>query len=131
MNANIFLIQTHPTFPSIFLTGDYEGQIIVWDVSKGVVLKVFKEKFYKAQSYAIPNPILESQFFPNGLQFLVSTYYGTVSLYGYGACHNISLQPDEQFFEKEIMRSQGERRQMNIEGELTEQINGKKYINLA
>ena len=124
MNTNIFLIQTHPTFPSLFLTGDYEGQIIVWDLSKGVVLKVFKEKFYKGPSYAIPNPILEAQFFPNGLQFLISTYYGTISLYGYGACHNVSLQPDEQFFEKEIIRSQSQGRNLEFEGEQTQQING-------
>jgi hypothetical protein len=128
MNANIFLIQTHPTFPNIFLTGDYEGQIIVWDVSKGLVLKVFKEKFYKGPSYAIPNPILEAQFFPNGLQFVISTYYGVVSLFGYGACHDVSLQPEEQFFEKEILRSQQEAiEEMNQNNEESQE-EGKRII---
>lgn len=108
INTNIFLIQTHPTFPNVFLTGDYEGQVIVWDLSRGLVLKVFKEKFYRGPSYAIPNPILEAQFFPNGLQFVIATYYGMVSLFGYGACHDVSLQPQEQFFEKEITRTQTE-----------------------
>ena len=103
MNANIFLIQKHPIFPNIFLTGDYEGQIILWDASQGVILKVFKEKFMRLEHDPIPNPILEALFFPNGLQFIVSTYFGEFSVYGYGAYHDVSLQPDEQFFQKDLM----------------------------
>lgn len=99
------MVQTHPTFPNIFMTGDYEGQIILWDASTGTVVKIFEEKFDKSgEIYAQSNPILEAQFFPNGLQFIISTYYGKISLYGYGAFHDVALQPDEQFFEKDLMR---------------------------
>ena len=106
MNTNIFLVQTHPIFPNIFLTGDYEGQVILWDASEGVILKVFEEKLNRSEFFPIPNPILEAQFFPNGLQFVISTYYGKISLYGYGAFHDVALQPDEQFFEKDLTREE-------------------------
>lgn len=105
MNTNIFMIETHPTFPNIFLTGDYEGQIILWDVSQGTVLKVFKETFNAPGYRTVPNPIMEAQFFPSGLQFVVSTYYGMISVFSYGACHDVSIQPDEQFFEQDLMNA--------------------------
>lgn len=105
MNTNIFLIESHPNFPKIFLTGDYEGQIVLWDISKGTILKIFKETFKGQTMSNIPNPIMEAQFFQTGLQFVVSTYYGIISLYGYGACHDVLIQPDEQFFEQDLMNA--------------------------
>jgi hypothetical protein len=47
-------------------------------------------------------PILDGRFSPDGLGFSIASYYGSVSLYGYGDKDLFMTTPIEQFYSKEF-----------------------------
>lgn len=48
-------------------------------------------------------PILDGRFSPDGLGFSIASYYGSVSLYGYGDKDLFMTTPIEQFYSKEFL----------------------------
>ena len=84
MGKEIYLIEPHPLNESIIFSGDFEGTIILWDIKEGLVLNVFKDMAMPLQQPNLDTPIVDGRFNPDGFSFVVSTFYGTFTTYGYG-----------------------------------------------
>lgn len=97
-NTNIFAIRPNPRYDDIFLTGDSDGRIIVWDLASMHILSVFKEFCYHINLPRISNPILEIVFKQNGNEFYVSTFYGSISFYSSISQNELLLTEHDQQF---------------------------------
>lgn len=96
-------MDAHPKVDSLIFWADYSGKIILWDVEFGIKLKVFRE----VNEHLIEGPprlnmaILDGKFSPDGRSLVVSTYFGSITIY---SCFNddvIECAPREQFFQKD------------------------------
>ena len=94
---NIYVISCSKQNPELFFTGDSDGNLIVWDVSIGQHLFCFKENCEQIDLFGISNPILDLKLIENDTQILVSTFFGTVSLFSFGAPEKFQMVPCEQF----------------------------------
>ena len=43
MNKEIYIIEPHPLKENIIFSGDFDGNIILWDIELGIILNIFKE----------------------------------------------------------------------------------------
>lgn len=84
MDYKIVLLETHPHIEEVALSADENGLIILWNVRKGLPLKVFHERGYHLKLPNLEVPLLDGCFSPNGMTFVVSTDFGSFSIYGYG-----------------------------------------------
>ncbi len=81
---------------------DYNGQIVIWDIEEGVVLNVFYERGFHINFPNTEMPILDAKWDnSSGHMFVVSTYFGSFSIYGYGDSSFYRMTPVEQFFERD------------------------------
>jgi len=48
-------------------------------------------------------PILDGRFSPDGLNFCIANFYGTITLYGYGDRDMFLTTPTQQFLSKEFL----------------------------
>lgn len=69
---------------TIIYLGDFDGNVILWDIKLGIILNIFKELAMPIHQPNLETPIVDGRFSPDGFTFVVSTFYGTYSLYGYG-----------------------------------------------
>jgi bromodomain and WD repeat domain containing protein 1/3 len=95
-------MDAHPIYPNILLICEAEGHIILFDLFLGCIVNVFEERGYHIlhpQFSLIPT---ECRFTQDGLSFIVSTEYGSVSLYGYDSKLFYALTPCEQFLETDF-----------------------------
>lgn len=98
MNSNIYVIVNNPSNTDMFITGDSNGMIVVWDVSNGVPISIFQEMCDHIGLFNTTNPILDLKLSDNCHEILVSTFYGVLSLYSAGAPEQQQVFPKEQFF---------------------------------
>jgi bromodomain and WD repeat domain-containing protein 1/3 len=84
MDNSIVLLEAHPIYDVVALSADENGSIILWNVEKGIPLKVFHERGYHLKLPNLEVPLLDGCFSPNGMNFVVSTDYGSFSIYGFG-----------------------------------------------
>lgn len=106
-NINVFVISPNPKYDNIFITGDSDGKIVIWDLATLQVLSIFKEYCTHIGQPAISNPILELAYAKSGNEFFVSTFYGCISFYSALDSHdNIIIEPDEQFFSSDFTEDQ-------------------------
>lgn len=106
LKNNIFIIESSPTEKSIFVTGDSEGQVIVWNVERAQVLYIFQETCEHIESPLISNPIVDLKFLPNGVEFITSSFYGSISLYSLGCGDNYAIHPSEQFLTTDVFEEE-------------------------
>ena len=43
MNKEIYVIDPHPENENIIFSGDFDGNIIIWDIQLGIILNIFRE----------------------------------------------------------------------------------------
>lgn len=101
LKTNFQFIEAHPLFEQFCLTGDHEGQVIVWNCITGTALNMFLERGVHINFPLINLPVVDCKFSPCGKFFVTSTIYGCFSLYGYGHEVNFLHQPYEQFFSRD------------------------------
>lgn len=99
----IFILEPHPHNDAILVSADYDGKIIIWNIELGVMLNCFVESCAHLGLPLLEAPILDGRFSPDGLNFCVTTFYGSISLYGYGDKDLFLTTPNQQFFSKEFM----------------------------
>ena len=85
MNAEIYLIESHPIREEIILTGGFEGTLLLWDIKEGILLNMFQEIAIPIHNPQLENPVVDARFAPDGLSFVVTTFYGSFSVFGYGS----------------------------------------------
>ena len=84
MNKEIYVIDPHPENENIIFSGDFDGNIIIWDIQLGIILNIFRELAMPISQPNLETPIVDGRFSPDGLSFIFSNFYGTYSVYGYG-----------------------------------------------
>jgi WD40 repeat protein len=84
----IYVMEVAPFSDSVIMTADYSGNIIFWDIEEGVLLNYFSEKGVSLNYPNTPCPIMDARFSSDGRLLIISTFYGTVSIYGVGLKEN-------------------------------------------
>jgi len=73
--SSIYVVDVHPIDSRIVMTAGYDGQVILWDIIKGVKLK----------GWTYPeHEFLDGRFSPDGLMFAVTDQEGKCILFGAG-----------------------------------------------
>jgi WD40 repeat protein len=80
----IYVMEVSPFSDSVVMTADYSGNIILWDIEEGVLLNYFSEKGVSLDYPNTPCPVMDGRFSGDGRLLIISTFYGTVSIYGIG-----------------------------------------------
>ncbi|KAF9433592.1 Bromodomain and WD repeat-containing protein 3, partial [Entomortierella beljakovae] len=78
--SSIYVVDVHPFDKNIIMTAGYDGQVILWDVAKGIQINSW--------SYS-EHEFLDGRFSPNGLMFTVTDQEGKCILFGAG------MNPDD------------------------------------
>ncbi|KAG0222895.1 Bromodomain and WD repeat-containing protein 3 [Mortierella sp. GBA43] len=78
--SQIYVVDVHPHDKRILMTAGYDGQVILWDIIKGVKLKSWS---YDDREF------LDGRFSYDGLMFAVTDQEGKCTLFGAG------MNPDE------------------------------------
>ncbi|KAG0054190.1 Bromodomain and WD repeat-containing protein 3 [Gryganskiella cystojenkinii] len=73
--TSIYVVDVHPIDSRILMTAGYDGQVILWDIVKGVKIKSW--------TYA-EHEFLDGRFSPDGLMFAVTDQEGKCILFGSG-----------------------------------------------
>ncbi|KAF9904975.1 Bromodomain and WD repeat-containing protein 3 [Linnemannia zychae] len=73
--CSIYVVDVHPQDNRILMTAGYDGQVILWDMSKGIKLKSWT---YAEQEF------LDGRFSPDGMMFAVTDQEGKCILFGAG-----------------------------------------------
>lgn len=92
--SDVYLIESHPKDPRIFLTAGHDGKIIIWDIERGIPIKIF-QNIVDGQTVA---SLYDCKFSPDGHMFVATDSYGHLSLFGFGSDDPYQSIPDQMFF---------------------------------
>lgn len=101
LKTNFLSIEAHPIFEQYMLTGDHDGQVVIWNLITGSAEHLFLERGVHIGYPLIAMPTVDCKWSPCGRSFIVSTVYGSFTLYGSGDNSNLLHQPYEQFFSRD------------------------------
>ncbi|KAF9428952.1 Bromodomain and WD repeat-containing protein 3 [Podila epigama] len=73
--SSIYVVDVHPHDKRILMTAGYDGQIILWDIEKGIKIKSWLYPEYE---------FLDGRFSPDGMSFAVTDQEGKCILFGAG-----------------------------------------------
>lgn len=90
----VFVIETHPTDPRLFLSGGHDGKIFLWDLSTGKHIKMFFNQI-TGQGYG---SIFDCKWSPDGSMFTCTDSHGHLSIFAMGSDEKYKKVPDEVFF---------------------------------
>eukprot|EP00795_Rhopilema_esculentum_P017794 gene17794-9472_t len=90
----VFVLECHPHEPYIYLSAGHDGNVILWDILKGVMIKSFFN-LLEGQGHGA---IFDSRFAPDGMSFAVSDSHGHLCIFGFGSDEPFKKVPYEQFF---------------------------------
>ncbi len=82
IEQQILIVECHPQMENICVSGDLDGNVVIWDIILGVALNIFKENNDHINNPWTNNLIYDGRFSHDGQTFAVSTYYGSFSIYG-------------------------------------------------
>lgn len=90
----VFVIETHPVDRRIFLSGGHDGNIVIWDLESGEMIKKFHNQI-QGQGYG---SIFDCKWSPDGSRFACTDSHGHLSIFGFGDDLKYKIVPDEVFF---------------------------------
>ena len=90
----------HPKSSTIFVSVDTEGQVIFWDLIKGSAQRIFFENGMHIRHHLTPAAVWDCSFSKDGQRLIVSTGFGSFSVYGYGS-NPVSEHVNSQQFSSE------------------------------
>ncbi|KAF0992557.1 hypothetical protein HZS_1340, partial [Henneguya salminicola] len=91
---SVFVIDTHPLFPNIFMSAGHDGMIIIWDTECSQPLNVLENKIHEQGMGAI----FDAKLSPTEFIIAATDSNGHLCIYGFGNGDQYSLVPDQQFF---------------------------------
>jgi len=81
----IQVFEPHPFNEAIAFSGDTtNGIVVIWDIECGLPLNVFQEFAIPVEMPSVELPILDGKWSPDGNVLVVTSLYGTFSIYGFG-----------------------------------------------
>lgn len=89
---NVWVIRMHPTEPRVLFSAGHDGNVVVWDLRSGKVLRKFSVRRFEEDL------VLDGCFDGRGGLFACASNYGRVALFGFGSRDPFLSVPREQFF---------------------------------
>lgn len=98
-----FVLESHPTDENYFISGGGGGKVIIWDITKdqneNAVVKSFTESGVYQRDPNILNEVFDGKFSSCGKHFVISTVWGTFTIYSIFSKESYYATPVEQFFQ--------------------------------
>ena len=97
---NVFILEWHPIYEEVFVTGGSVGEITLWNIKTKSPLKVFQECGTLERDIFTSAESFDGKFSYNGKIFVICTLKGTISIYSIFNNEPYYWTPIEQFFGK-------------------------------
>lgn len=99
-DSDIYLLESHPIDPRIFISASHDGTIKIWDIEREQALKTFQNRVEGQpesgqHSHA---SIYDIKFSPDGHMIAATDSHGFLSLYGIGGSESYKDLPEQMFF---------------------------------
>ncbi|CAL4083048.1 unnamed protein product, partial [Meganyctiphanes norvegica] len=91
---NAYVIEAHPKEPRLVFTAGHDGQIFIWDIMAGCVVKSFKNTI-EGQGYG---SFFDAKWTPDGYSIAATDSHGHLVIYGIGSNEKYKKIPNELFF---------------------------------
>jgi hypothetical protein len=114
------VLEPHPHHENIALYCECSGKVVLLDILQCVILTVFNSRgFHLGHPNFSVEPV-EGKWSPTGDIFVVSSEYGNISIYGYGAKDMYRICPVEQFYasDNEVFIYDNNRVPVTIDGQI-------------
>jgi len=94
---NVYMIQCHPRFEEIFITGSTSGDISFWDINRKSCVRKFNESVsHEIELYVHPE-IFDGTLSNDGTMLIIATSRGHFSIYSLYSSEAYYSTPIEQF----------------------------------
>uniref|UniRef100_A0A8C6P1E2 Bromodomain and WD repeat domain containing 3 n=1 Tax=Nothobranchius furzeri TaxID=105023 RepID=A0A8C6P1E2_NOTFU len=90
----VFVLETHPFDPRIMMSAGHDGNIYIWDLSKGVKIRNFFNMI-EGQGHGA---IFDCKFSADGQHFACTDSHGHLLVFGFGCSKAYEKIPDQMFF---------------------------------
>ncbi|KII67448.1 Bromodomain and WD repeat-containing protein 1 [Thelohanellus kitauei] len=91
---SVFIVESHPSFQSIFLTAGHDGRIIIWDfLAQDPIIKILFNKVNEGVG-----AVFDAKFSPANFSIAATDNHGNVCIYGMETSEDFIAFPDQQFF---------------------------------
>ena len=91
-----FVLETHPRYEEVLLSGGGCGKVILWNMQQGCVLRQFRETAVFAHDPYVFSDLFDGAFSPCGNFFVVSSLFGSLSFYSIRKIACLTLQTTEK-----------------------------------
>ena len=83
--GSAIVLKPHPSDPNVLLSAGHDGHLLIWDITKGEVIKSFYN-FITGKGYAA---IFDATWNSSGSTIAATDSHGHLSIYGIGNIHGI------------------------------------------
>uniref|UniRef100_A0A3Q2EHC7 Bromodomain and WD repeat domain containing 3 n=1 Tax=Cyprinodon variegatus TaxID=28743 RepID=A0A3Q2EHC7_CYPVA len=90
----VYVLEAHPFDPRIMLSAGHDGNIYIWDLSKGVKIRNFFNMI-EGQGHGA---IFDCKFSADGQHFSCTDSHGHLLIFGFGCSKPYEKIPDQMFF---------------------------------
>lgn len=97
---DVYLIESHPQDPRVFVSASHDGTLILWDIERGKVLqKIYNILRHPEVTDQSCHPsIYDVKFSPDGTKIATTDSHGYLAIYGMGPENLYKDIPDQMFF---------------------------------
>uniref|UniRef100_A0A8C5ACP5 Bromo domain-containing protein n=1 Tax=Gadus morhua TaxID=8049 RepID=A0A8C5ACP5_GADMO len=90
----VFVLEAHPFDPRVMLSAGHDGNIYIWDLSRGARIRNFFNMI-EGQGHGA---IFDCKFSADGQHFACTDSHGHLLLFGFGCSQPYEKIPDQMFF---------------------------------
>uniref|UniRef100_A0A8B9DMU5 Bromodomain and WD repeat domain containing 1 n=1 Tax=Anser cygnoides TaxID=8845 RepID=A0A8B9DMU5_ANSCY len=90
----VFVLETHPFDSRIMLSAGHDGNIFIWDITKGTKTKHYFNMI-EGQGHGA---VFDCKFSPDGQHFACTDSHGHLLIFGFGCSRPYEKIPDQMFF---------------------------------
>nr|XP_030139934.3 bromodomain and WD repeat-containing protein 1 [Taeniopygia guttata] len=90
----VFVLETHPFDCRIMLSAGHDGNIFIWDITKGTKTKHYFNMI-EGQGHGA---VFDCKFSPDGQHFACTDSHGHLLIFGFGCSRPYENIPDQMFF---------------------------------
>uniref|UniRef100_A0A3B3BFL7 Bromodomain and WD repeat domain containing 3 n=1 Tax=Oryzias melastigma TaxID=30732 RepID=A0A3B3BFL7_ORYME len=91
----VFVLEAHPFDPRIMLSAGHDGNIYIWDLTRGVKIRNFFNMQIEGQGHGA---IYDCKFSIDGQHFACTDSHGHLLIFGFGCSRPYEKIPDHMFF---------------------------------
>ncbi|XP_028656036.2 bromodomain and WD repeat-containing protein 3 isoform X1 [Erpetoichthys calabaricus] len=90
----VFVLEPHPLDPRILLSAGHDGNLFIWDITKGVKTQHYFNMI-EGQGHGA---LFDCKFSPDGQHFACTDSHGHLLILGFGSSKPFEKLPDQVFF---------------------------------